>query len=116
MRALLLSAIILLAGCSASQAPPKPLTAEQSAALAPKDARLAALYAGSCKSCHTVTSAQAPLTGDRTQWNPRWEKGPDALLTSALQGKGKMPAGGQCFECSPADLTKLIAFMAGREL
>ena len=114
MRALLLSAIILLAGCSASQAPPKPLTAEQSAALVPKDARLASLYAGSCKSCHTVKDSQAPLTGDRTLWDPRWAKGPDALLTSALQGKGKMPAGGQCFECSPADLTKLIMFMAGR--
>lgn len=115
MRALLLSAIILLAGCSASQAPPRPLTAEQSAALAPKNARLASLYAGSCKSCHTVTAAQAPLTGDHSQWDPRWAKGAEALLTSALQGKGKMPAGGQCFECSPADLTKLIAFMAGRE-
>ena len=114
MRALLLPAIILLAGCSGSQAPPKPLTAQQSAALVPKDARLAALYAGSCKSCHTVVAAQAPLTGDRTQWDPRWAKGADALLTSALQGKGRMPAGGQCFECSPADLTKLIAFMAGR--
>ena len=115
MRLVLLSAIILLAGCSGSEVPPTPLTAEQSAALSPKDARLASLYAGSCKSCHTVTAAQAPLTGDHTQWDPRWTKGADALLTSALQGKGKMPAGGQCFECSPADLTKLIAFMAGRE-
>lgn len=115
MRALLLSATMVMAGCSSAEPPPKPLTAQQSAALAPKDARLAALYAGSCKSCHTVQDSQAPLTGDRTQWDPRWAKGADALLTSALQGKGKMPAGGQCFECSPADLTRLIFFMAGRE-
>lgn len=115
MRALLLSTIVVLTGCSASQPPPRPLTAEQSAALSPKDARLASLYAGSCKSCHTVKDSQAPLTGDRTQWDQRWTMGPDVLLTSALQGKGKMPAGGQCFECSPADLTKLIMFMAGRE-
>lgn len=115
MRVLLLSTIILLSGCFSTETPPKPLTAEQSAALSPKDARLASLYAGSCKGCHTVKDSQAPLTGDRTQWDPRWAKGADALLTSALQGKGRMPAGGQCFECSPADLTNLIAFIAGRE-
>jgi cytochrome c5 len=114
MRLSLLASVFALSACSAGEVPPKPLTAEQSAALSPADARLASLYAGSCKSCHTVKDSQAPLTGDRTLWDARWAKGADALLTSALQGKGKMPAGGQCFECSPADLTKLIMFMAGR--
>lgn len=115
MRQLLLSVTLVLAACSGSEAPPKPLTAEQSAALSPKDTKLASLYAGSCKACHTVKDSQAPLTGDRTLWDPRWAKGEDALLASALQGKGKMPAGGQCFECSPDDLKALIRFMAGRE-
>lgn len=114
MRHLPLSVALLLAACSGAKPPPGPLTPEQSAALAPRDPRLAQLYAGSCKTCHTVKDSQAPLAGDRTQWDPRWAKGEDALLASALQGKGRMPAGGQCFECTPDDLKALIAFMAGR--
>ncbi|WP_309621417.1 c-type cytochrome [Novosphingobium sp.] len=115
MRALLPIAALLLAACSSGEAPAAPLTAEQSAALVPKDPRLAQLYAGSCKGCHTVKAAQAPLTGDRTLWNPRWAQGEAALLAAAIQGKKGMPAGGQCFECTPDDLKALIRFMAGRE-
>lgn len=113
MRRLLVVSILALSACA--EAPPQPLTAEQSAALAPADPRLAQLYAGSCKSCHTVKDSLAPLAGDRTQWDPRWKQGADALLSAAIQGKGGMPAGGQCFECTPADLKALIQFMAGRE-
>jgi cytochrome c5 len=102
-----------LAACG--QTPPQPLTPAQSAALTPADARLAALYQGACKACHTVTDSKAPLTGDRTAWDPRWAKGEDALLASAVQGKGAMPAGGQCFACTAEDLRALIRFMAGRE-
>ena len=113
MRRLFVSAAILaLAACS--EAPPQPLTAQQSAALSPADPRLAQLYAGSCKACHTVKDSLAPLTGDRTLWDSRWARGEDALLASAIQGKGGMPAGGQCFECTPDDLPALLAFRAGR--
>lgn len=115
MRALLLAVMLGLTACSSGEAPPVALTAEQSAALSPRDARLAKLYAGSCKGCHTIKDSQAPLTGDRTLWDPRWAQGEAALLTSAIQGKKGMPAGGQCFECSPDDLKALITFMAGRE-
>lgn len=112
MRRLLPIAMLLLAAC---QPPAKPLTPAESAALTPKDPRLAQLYGTSCKACHTVGDSQAPLTGDRTQWDPRWSKGEEALLTNAQVGFGGMPAGGQCFECSPDDLKALIKFMAGRE-
>lgn len=113
--AIITIAIFALAGCGKQEAPPKPLTPAQSAALAPADPHLAKLYAGSCKACHTVRDSLAPLAGDRTMWDPRWAKGEDVLLASAIQGKGGMPAGGQCFECTPADLKALIRFMAGRE-
>jgi cytochrome c5 len=115
MRRLLFIPVLALAACGPAEAPPEPLTAEQSAALSPKDPRLAQLYAGSCKACHTVKDSLAPLTGDRTLWDPRWAKGEAALLSAAIQGKGGMPAGGQCFECTPDDLKALIKFMAGRE-
>lgn len=113
MRLLFGLAVLGLTACSAPA--PKPLTAEESAALSPKDPRLAQLYNGSCKACHTVADSQAPLTGDRTQWDPRWALGEEALLAASIQGKGGMPAGGQCFTCSPDDLKALIRFMAGRE-
>ena len=103
-----LSSALVLAACQGQ--PPA-----QSAALKPADARLAGLYEQSCKSCHTVADTGAPLTGDRTQWDVRWKKGEAALLASAVNGLNGMPAGGQCFSCTPDDFKALIAFMAGRE-
>ncbi len=107
--------LLALAACGPGAPIPRPLTADESAQLAPKDPRLALLYAGSCKACHTVSDSLAPLTGDRSVWDARWALGEDALLAAAIQGKMGMPAGGQCFECTPADLQALIRFMAGRE-
>lgn len=115
MRSVFLIPLLALAACDHSARDPAPLTPAQSAALAPTDLRLARLYATSCKACHTVLDSQAPLTGDRTAWDGRWAAGEDALLTAAIQGKQGMPAGGQCFECTPEDLRSLIRFMAGRE-
>ncbi|MGH6651611.1 MAG: c-type cytochrome [Sphingopyxis sp.] len=114
MRALLpLSAALLLAACQ-SEPPAKPLTPAQSAALKPADARIAGLYEQSCKSCHTVADTGAPLAGDRTLWDQRWAKGEDVLLGSTVRGLNGMPAGGQCFACTPDDYKALIRFMAGR--
>ncbi len=105
----------LAAGCGDDGAAPRALSEAESAALVPADARLAELYENSCKACHTVRDSLAPLTGDRTQWDPRWARGEDALLGVAIAGKNGMPAGGQCFSCSPGDLRALTRFMAGRE-
>lgn len=109
-------ALLVLGGCGSSAPPAKPLTEAQSAALTPADPHLAELYGASCKACHTVRASTAPLTGDHTMWDARWSKGPDALLASAIQGKGAMPPGGQCLACTPDDLKTLIRFMAGREM
>lgn len=111
--AILLQALAL-AACGTGEAPPRPLTQEQSAALRPADARLAELYDNSCRACHTVKDSLAPLTGDRTLWDPRWQQGDAALLSAVLQGKKAMPAGGQCFTCTADDYRALIRFMAGR--
>jgi cytochrome c5 len=114
MRALLpLFAMLLLAGCQTEE-PARPLTPQQSAALTPANPSIAALYEQSCKSCHTVADTGAPLTGDRTMWDVRWAKGEPELLNSAISGLNGMPAGGQCFSCSPDDYRTLIRFMAGR--
>ncbi|SNS79122.1 c-type cytochrome [Sphingopyxis indica] len=110
----LLCAAFLLAACQ-QEPPATPLTPEQSDALRPADARIAGIYEQSCKSCHTVRDTGAPLAGDRTQWNPRWAKGEDRLLKNTIAGFNGMPAGGQCFACTPDDYKALIRFMAGRD-
>jgi cytochrome c5 len=110
------AALVLLAGlaaCSRS-VPPAP-TAQQALALAPADARLAALYGESCKACHAIPGTGAPLVHDRKAWDPRWKRGEAVLLDHAVQGFQAMPAGGQCAACTPSDFNALIRFMAGRE-
>ena len=107
-------ALVLPLAIAACEAPPQPLTPEQSAALKPADTRLAGLYDSSCKACHAVADSGAPLTGDRTQWDARWAKGEALLLQHTQVGFGAMPAGGHCFTCTPADHAALIRFMAGR--
>ncbi len=114
MRVPIILAALALAACQ-SEPPPKPLTPQQSAALRPTDLRLARIYQQSCKSCHTVQDTGAPLTGDRTAWDPRWTKGEAELLKNAVSGLRGMPAGGQCFSCTAHDYGALIRFMAARE-
>jgi len=110
------TALFLMAACTPSTPQRSPAQAASHAlTLTPKDARLADLYAQSCKTCHTVIDTGAPLSGDRGAWDVRWKKGMPALLASTVGGLGGMPAGGQCFACTPADLEALIAFMADRE-
>lgn len=107
---------LLVVGCQ-SAGPPAAPSADRLAhaqAMTPKDAKLAALYAQSCKACHTVPDTGAPLAGDRAAWDPRWTKGMPALLQSTVGGLNGMPAGGQCFACKPADYEALITFLAGR--
>ena len=52
------------------------------------------VYKGQCAACHSAGLAGAPKTGDATAWAPRLKTGYDALLTSALKGKGAMGAQG----------------------
>ena len=109
MRALLL--LVLLAGCSAP-APTPADTAAFAAKAMPADARLAGLYTQSCKTCHADPATGAPLVGDAAAWAPRLAQGPDVLLASVISGKNAMPAGGQCFACTPADYKALTQFMS----
>ena len=80
----------------------------------PADARLAALYTQSCQACHGYVGSTAPLTGVRAHWETRWRQGMPTLREHTISGFNAMPAGGQCFTCTPEDDEALIAFMAGR--
>lgn len=113
LRALVGAALLaLVAGCGG---PPPPTAAEiaaRAATMAPRDRHLADLYERSCKACHAQPEAKAPLTGDRGAWKTRLAKGRPTLVQSVLTGLNGMPAGGQCFTCTPQDYDALIAFMA----
>lgn len=53
------------------------------------------VVAAQCASCHTAGLVGAPKFGDTAAWGPRIKTGYDALLKSALVGKGSMgPQGG----------------------
>ena len=113
-----LGLVIILAvvtGCSRTEpAAARADVVARAQAMAPADARLAGLYAQSCKACHITPDSGAPLSGDREAWAPRWAKGLPALVQSSVGGLNGMPAGGQCFACGPADYEALIRFMADR--
>ncbi|MEH6457967.1 MAG: c-type cytochrome [Cocleimonas sp.] len=53
-------------------------------------------YEQVCSACHASGAAGSPEFGDSTAWARRIAKGKAALYTSAINGKGAMPAkGGQ---------------------
>ena len=52
----------------------------------------AEVYKAQCSACHDAGAAGAPKLGEVAAWEPRIKTGYPALLTSALKGKGAMPA------------------------
>lgn len=52
------------------------------------------VYKAQCAACHATGAANAPKFGDAGAWAARIKTGYDALLNSALKGKGAMGAQG----------------------
>ena len=71
------------------------------------------VYAVQCAACHTAGVAGSPKLGDVAAWGPRLKTGYDALLTSALKGKGSMGAqGGGDF--SDFEIGRAVVYMANQ--
>lgn len=69
------------------------------------------VFEAQCTTCHTAGLLSAPKFGDAAAWGPRVAKGYDALLQSALHGKGSMPAqGGGDF--SDYEVGRAVVYMA----
>jgi cytochrome c5 len=69
-----------------------------------------AVYKAQCVACHGGAVAAAPKFGDAAAWGPRIKTGYDALLTSALKGKGAMGAqGGGDWE--DAEVGRAVVYM-----
>jgi cytochrome c5 len=66
-----------------------------------------------CTACHSTGAAGAPKLGDEAAWAPRIKTGYDALLASALKGKGNMaPQGGGDF--SDYEIGRAVVYMANK--
>ena len=69
------------------------------------------VFKAQCTACHTAGAAGAPKIGDAAAWGPRIKTGLDALMSSALKGKGAMGAqGGGDF--SDYEVSRAVVYMA----
>ncbi len=69
------------------------------------------VYAAVCQACHATGVAGSPKFGDKAAWEPRAATGLDALLNSAMNGKGAMPARGGNPSVTDAELKATILYM-----
>ncbi len=69
------------------------------------------VYQAQCAACHAAGAAGAPKFGDAAAWGPRIKTGYEALLNSALKGKGAMgaQAGGDFEEY---EIARAVVYMA----
>jgi cytochrome c5 len=69
------------------------------------------VYKTQCAACHGAGVAGAPKLGDAAAWGSRIATGFEALVHSALAGKGAMaPQGGGDFE--DTEIARAVAYMA----
>ena len=69
------------------------------------------VFKAQCTACHTAGVAGAPKFGDAGAWANRIKNGFDALVQSALKGKGAMPPqGGGDF--NDVEVARAVAYMA----
>jgi cytochrome c5 len=71
------------------------------------------VYTAQCSACHAAGLANAPKFGDEAAWAPRIKTGFDALLHSALDGKGAMAKQGGG-EFSDFEIGRAVVFMANK--
>lgn len=71
-----------------------------------------AVYDKACHICHATGVAGAPKVHDAAAWEPRLEQGLDTMVSVVKTGKGAMPPGGMCTDCTDEDYKKAIEFMS----
>jgi cytochrome c5 len=72
------------------------------------------VYDTTCMVCHATGVAGAPKLGDKAAWAPHLVHGMDALLQSALKGKGAMPPKGGNPSLSDDDVRAAVEFMVSQ--
>ena len=69
------------------------------------------VFKAQCTTCHAIGALGSPKFGDAAAWAPRIKKGYDALLVSALKGKGNMGAQGGG-EYDDLEIGRAVVYMA----
>lgn len=69
------------------------------------------VYKAQCSACHATGAVGSPKFGDAGAWGPRIKTGFDALVNSALKGKGAMGAQGGG-DHNDIEIGRAVAFMA----
>jgi len=64
-----------------------------------------------CANCHAGGWQGAPVANDKSEWQPRLEKGMEAIFKNAKQGLNGMPPMGTCMDCSDTELRASIKEM-----
>lgn len=64
-----------------------------------------------CVKCHQTGLKGAPKIGDRAAWIPRGANGMDALVRSAINGHGGMPARGGMADLTDAEMRDAVIYM-----
>jgi cytochrome c5 len=72
------------------------------------------VYKSVCSACHSAGVAGAPKTGDSAGWAPRLAKGLDAIVSSAINGIGAMPARGGNPNVSDDEVRRAVIHMANQ--
>ncbi|HEX4927413.1 MAG TPA: c-type cytochrome [Burkholderiales bacterium] len=65
-----------------------------------------------CATCHQAGVAGAPKIGDKAAWAPRIKQGYQALVQSALKGKGAMPPKGGNPSLTDEEIERAVAYLA----
>lgn len=69
------------------------------------------VYKAQCAACHATGAAGAPKFADTAAWGARIKTGFEALVTSALKGKGAMaPQGGG--DHADVEIARAVAYLA----
>ena len=71
------------------------------------------VFQAQCTACHTSGAVGAPKLGDEAAWAPRVKTGYDALIGSALKGKGNMPPQGGG-DSTDFEIGRAVVFMANK--
>ncbi|MDX5362909.1 MAG: c-type cytochrome [Pseudazoarcus pumilus] len=72
------------------------------------------VYKSVCSACHSAGVAGSPKTGDNAAWAPRIAKGLDAIVTTAINGVGAMPARGGNPNLTDDEVRRAVIHMANQ--
>lgn len=114
---IMLLAIPLAIGCSASQAAEKAAKPEAKPAAAnTADRSPEAVVNSKCIECHGAGKQHSPRIGDRDDWIKRASKGLDGLVLGATRGHDGMPARGGRPDLTDAEFKAAIFYMFAKSV